>query len=97
RGERNPWNGVYGRDERLENRAEPVGTAKSEAHNEAACHSGDKAKERVLQGHGGGHPKIILIARQTIGEVAVHPAIEHAQLGLDAAQDQEIIEYLRWL
>src|SRR5207244_1213613 len=48
----------------------------------------------ILQRDGSRYPEIILVSRHALGKVAVKPAIEHAQLGFETAQDQEMLEYL---
>jgi hypothetical protein len=82
-------------DEGLEDRAQPIGASEDQPGDEAAGDASKKAEERVLQRHGGCDPQIVLVALQTFGEIAVQPAIEDAELGLEAAQHQEIVEYLR--
>ncbi|MGY4300263.1 hypothetical protein ACVWXN_008358 [Bradyrhizobium sp. i1.4.4] len=92
RRQRDAGDRIHRRDERLEDRAEPVRTAEHEARGKAAADAGDETEERVLQGDGGRDPEIVLGSRHAAGEFAIEPAVEHAELGLEAAQDQEVLE-----
>ncbi len=74
---------------RLKDRAEPVRSPEDQPGDEARDHAGDEAEEGVLQRDRRRRPEIVLVARQTLSELAVEPAVEGAELRGQAALDQE--------
>src|SRR5262249_29768562 len=95
--QRNPWNGIHRGDERLEDNAKAVRTSQDEPDRKSTRHARHKAEERILQRDCRGDPEIVLISRQAFHEITVQPSVDEPHLGFDAAQDQEILENVRWL
>ena len=90
-------NGIHSGYKRLKDITEPVRSPQQQPHRETRRHAHNKSEECILQRDRGCDPEVVFVPCHAFGKVAVEPAIEDAHLGLQATQDQKVLEDFRRL